>query len=384
MQARLSAGYYRSVQALLHDAALIVSNSATFNGPETTFAAKAVQMYTTLSEAAYALQGQQQQQQQQQQQPVGWPADPTAGGDGNWPWQHSQQQQQHSQQQPAGWPPDPASAAAAGAGQDSTNGWQWQQQGGVCPTGFTAAAEHGQQDAAAAAAAAGAWEGHWQQQAGAAGYAAGYAAGGDAATAGHLQADGSWQQQQQFWQQQQQPAEAAMGQGYGAGMQASMEQQGQQTVDGQAAPSALAQQRPRIRLKLRPPAATAAAAGGEEGMPSRLRSGRNTRAAQQQPQQPRSRRSAAQRAREFVAAVSHVGGGSSGEEDSQPQSNSDGADFSSGDERRGGRWRRAGAAAVAPKGPIRHSARLQKQGGVRQYRTLAEGSDDDFEPEDDA
>jgi hypothetical protein len=186
-----------------------------------------------------------------------------------------------------------------------------------------------------------------------------------------------------------------MGQGYGLAMHTGMEQQGQQAVDGEATNASLAQQRPRIRLKLRPPAAAAATAashptaadGDQLGMPGRLRSSRSTRANQQQQAQqpPRSRRSAAQRAREFVAAVSHAGGGSSEEEDSQPQSDSDvGAESPSGDERRGGRRRRAGAAAAAAKGPVRHSARLQKQGGVRQYRTLAEGSDNDFDSEDDA
>lgn len=84
-QARLGAGYYRSLHALLHDAALMASNALTFNGTDSPLTAAAQQMQEELQSAACALQGQQQEwagSMQWAQQPAGTYADAADGGGG--------------------------------------------------------------------------------------------------------------------------------------------------------------------------------------------------------------------------------------------------------------------------------------------------------------
>eukprot|EP00879_Flechtneria_rotunda_P005636 GHRR01005933.1.p1 GENE.GHRR01005933.1~~GHRR01005933.1.p1 ORF type:complete len:866 (+),score=436.33 GHRR01005933.1:2331-4928(+) len=73
---RLKTGYYRSLQALLHDAALIASNAAAFNGAESKLAVKAWELYQHVTAAVAEVSAEQYPQQQQQI----WLCEAAAGG----------------------------------------------------------------------------------------------------------------------------------------------------------------------------------------------------------------------------------------------------------------------------------------------------------------
>lgn len=297
------------MQAVLHDAALIASNAATFNGADSEFASKAMQMYTALAAAAYPQGQQHQQQPQQQQQQAAWPA---VGG---WP-QQMLEQHQHGYGTAAGL----TGSVPMGCGDGDGHAAMW---GG----------------AAAAADAAGTWQGQWYQHAGPECSMLAAAAGA---------ADGSTAQGAAHWSNMMQQQQQAQAGGYHAVLQEQQEP---------------AQQRPRLRLRLRPTAPTGqGAALPVEDMTTQRRSGRHQgRQHREEPvqQEQRSRRSAAQRARVFMAdfaAVARVGSGSS--ESQQPSESAGDSDDSAGGARR----------RHVPVRPTRHSARLQQQQGARRQR----------------